>query len=107
MENNFTKKFLSVCCGISITVLSVAALVYAVKPAGAIATSPNSFMPSPPPEGAKYQMQYVSAQSQSGSFSWQIFCYSPETGKFKAFYWDTDVSGWKENFANAPLPSLP
>ena|SRR6478735_2679948 len=108
-KTDFSKRFFTVCCGVSITILSVAALLYATKPATASGVPQSNFVtPAPAAGSGKYVMQYDVGQAQNGSFYWQVFAYNSETGSYKAFYWDSDAQGWVENFASSKaLPGLP
>ena len=85
----------------ALLLIGVAAIIYSAQPAQAY-DFPQSL-----DDSGKYRIQYATGLSNSGKFYWHMMAYNTETGKMKAYFWDRDARGWKENFSGTDLPELP
>lgn len=104
-----SKKFLAVCSGISMLLLSASAFFFSIKSSVA-GNENNSFVKSSVFQAAggngKYMMNYQVFKYQDGGEGYNVLVWDTQTGKAKIYYYDSSEKKMKVWEAGA-IPSNP
>lgn len=104
-----SKKFLAVCSGVSMVLLSVSAFFFSIKSSFA-GNENNSFVKSSVFQtggaNGKYMMNYQVFKYQDGGEGYNVLVWDTQSGKAKIYYYDTGEKKMKV-WVQEAIPSSP